>query len=408
MHEPAWFRWARVIVLTLLGLFAIAPVYVMLTASLKPLPDVEGAFRWIPSHLTLSPFVNMWQTIPLLTYLENSLIVCSVASVASVIVALLAAYAVSRYRFHGRQVFSITILSTQMFPGILFLLPLFVIFVNLSQDTGINLYGSRTGLIITYMTFTLPFAIWMLAAYLDTIPRELDEAATVDGTGPLGAFIRVVIPAAVPGIVAVGIYAFMTAWSEMLFASVLTNDSTRTLAVGLQGYATQNQVYWNQIMAASLTVSVPIVVGFLLLQRFLVSGMTAGSVRVARPAPGKPQLLRNENRPLYSRHRGGSPAACAKCPVSSDSCAPSIPGKSAPRCPGSRGGREPGDGTVRVGEHVCDDGAGGPRGGQCPGGGRIGIGVPLFLIPELSMGVRRPRSLWVPFLTKLLRPLTVP
>ena len=221
----------------------------------------------------------MWQTIPLLTYLENSLIVCSVASVASVIVALLAAYAVSRYRFRGRQVFSITILSTQMFPGILFLLPLFVIFVNLSQDTGINLYGSRTGLIITYMTFTLPFAIWMLVAYLDTIPRELDEAATVDGTGPLGAFIRVVIPAAIPGIVAVGIYAFMTAWSEMLFASVLTNDSTRTLAVGLQGYATQNQVYWNQIMAASLTVSVPIVVSFLLLQRFLVAGMTAGSVK---------------------------------------------------------------------------------------------------------------------------------
>ena len=136
-----------------------------------------------------------------------------------------------------------------MFPGILFLLPLFVIFVNLSQDTGINLYGSRTGLIITYMTFTLPFAIWMLAAYLDTIPRELDEAATVDGTGPLGAFIRVVIPAAIPGIVAVGIYAFMTAWSEMLFASVLTNDSTRTLAVGLQGYATQNQVYWNHRQA---------------------------------------------------------------------------------------------------------------------------------------------------------------
>ena len=102
------------------------------------------------------------------------------------------------------------------------------------------------------MTFTLPFAIWMLAGYLDTIPRELDEAATVDGTGPLGALIRVVIPAAIPGIVAVAIYAFMTAWSEVLFASVMTNDSTRTLAVGLQDYATQNEVYWNQIMAASL------------------------------------------------------------------------------------------------------------------------------------------------------------
>jgi multiple sugar transport system permease protein len=279
MREPRWFRCARVVVLTLLALFALAPVYVMLTASLKPLADVEGAFRWVPSHLTFSPFVQMWQTIPLLTYLENSLIVCSIAAVASVLVALFASYAISRYRFRGRQVFSITILSTQMFPGILFLLPLFVIFVNIGNSTGLNLYGTRTGLIVTYMTFTLPFAIWMLAAYLDTIPRELDEAATVDGTGPLGAFIRVVVPAAVPGIVAVLIYAFMTAWSEMLFASVLTNDSTRTLAVGLQGYATQNQVYWNQIMAASLTTSVPIVVGFLLLQRFLVSGMTAGSVK---------------------------------------------------------------------------------------------------------------------------------
>lgn len=279
MREPAWFRCARVIGLTLLGLFALLPVYVMLTASVKPLRDVQGAFRWFPSHLTLAPFIDMWQTIPLLRYLENSLIVSTAASVASVLVALLAAYAISRYRFHGRQAFSITILSTQMFPGILFLLPLFVIFVNIGQVTGINLYGSRTGLIITYMTFTLPFAIWMLAAYLDTIPRDLDDAAKVDGSGPMGAFIRVVIPAAIPGIVAVLIYAFMTSWSEMLFASVLTNDSTRTLAVGLQGYATQNNVYWNQIMAASLTVSVPIVVGFLLLQRFLVAGMTAGSVK---------------------------------------------------------------------------------------------------------------------------------
>ena len=315
MREPRWFRWARVVVLTLLALFALAPVYVMLTASLKPLPDVEGAFRWIPSHLTFSPFVQMWQTIPLLTYLENSLIVCSVAAVASVLVALFASYAVSRYRFHGRQVFTITILSTQMFPGILFLLPLFVIFVNIGNTTGLNLYGTRTGLIITYMTFTLPFAIWMLAAYLDTIPRELDEAAAVDGTGPLGAFIRVVIPAAVPGIVAVLIYAFMTAWSEMLFASVLTNDSTRTLAVGLQGYATQNQVYWNQIMAASLTTSVPIVVGFLLLQRFLV-GRPDGRLGQVGPRPGQPGPGAAACAVSWSR-MGASRRSSSRCAVAS-------------------------------------------------------------------------------------------
>jgi multiple sugar transport system permease protein len=279
MREPTWFKWTRAIGLAVLALFALIPVWVMVTSALKPLADVQERFTWWPSHLSTKPFVEMWKTIPLADYFVNSLVVSTVASIASVVVALLAAYSLSRYRFRGRQTFSVVVLSTQMFPGILFLLPLYVIFVNLGNTTGLQLYGSRTGLIVTYMTFTLPFAIWMLAGYLDSVPRELDEAAKVDGCGPLGAFVRVVIPAAMPGIIAVLIYAFMTAWGEVLFASVLTDDSTRTLAVGLQGYATQNNVYWNQIMAAALTVSVPIVVGFLVLQRYLVAGMTAGSVK---------------------------------------------------------------------------------------------------------------------------------
>ena len=274
MREPAWFRWSRVVVLTVLGLFALLPVYVMLTSALNSSPS-RGRVPLVPQpphrvalrrHVVDDPA----RAIPR----EQR------HRVDDGLRRLGRGRPAGRVRGQplpvpGRQAFSIVVLSTQMFPGILFLLPLFVIFVNLGQVTGINLYGSRTGLIITYMTFTLPFAIWMLAAYLDTIPRDLDNAAKVDGSSPMGAFIRVVIPAAVPGIVAVLIYAFMTSWSEMLFASVLTNDSTRTLAVGLQGYATQNQVYWNQVMAASLTTSVPIVVGFLLLQRFLVAGMTA-------------------------------------------------------------------------------------------------------------------------------------
>jgi multiple sugar transport system permease protein len=279
MREPTWFSWTRRIGLTLLAAFALLPIWVMVTSALKPLSDVQGNFRWFPTNLTVQPFLDMWQTIPLAEYFANSIVVATLASLASVAVALFAAYAMSRYRFHGRRFFSMAVLSTQMFPGILFLLPLFVIFVNISQATGINLYQSRLGLIITYMTFTLPFAIWMLAGYLDSVPRELDEAAKVDGAGPIGAFVRVIIPVAMPGIVAVTIYAFMTAWGEVLFASVLTNESTRTLAVGLQGYATQNNVYWNQIMAASLTVSLPVVIGFLLLQRYLVAGLTAGAVK---------------------------------------------------------------------------------------------------------------------------------
>jgi multiple sugar transport system permease protein len=276
---PRSFVWTRRIVLTLLTLFALLPVYVMASSSLKPLEDVSGTFRWIPDRLTVSPYVDMWRTVPLGRYFVNSVIVASAATALSVAVALFAAYAVSRYKFRGRRLFTITVLSTQMFPGILFLLPLFLIFVNIGNVTGIALYGSRGGLILTYLTFSLPFSIWMLVGYFDSIPKGLDEAALVDGCGPIGALFRIVVPASLPGIVAVAIYAFMTAWSEVLFASVMTNDATRTLAVGLRGYSTQYDVYWNQIMAASLVVSVPVVAGFLLLQRYLVAGLTAGAVK---------------------------------------------------------------------------------------------------------------------------------
>lgn len=276
---PRSFIWTRRVVLTFLTAFALLPVYVMLSSSLKPLQDVSGKFRWFPSGLTIRPYIDIWHTVPLARYFLNSLIVAGAATVLSVVIAVFAAYAVSRYRFRGKRVFTITVLSTQMFPGILFLLPLFLIFVNIGNSTGIALYGSRGGLILTYLTFSLPFSIWMLIGYFDSIPRDLDEAAMVDGCGALGALVRVVVPAAVPGIVAVAVYAFMTAWGEVLFASVMTNDTTRTLSVGLQGYATQNDIYWNQVMAASLVVSVPVVAGFLLLQRYLVAGLTAGAVK---------------------------------------------------------------------------------------------------------------------------------
>ncbi|MEU3627237.1 ABC transporter permease [Amycolatopsis coloradensis] len=279
MSDPRWVPWARRFVLGFLALFTLVPLYAMVSSSLKPLGDVQGKWEWFPTTLTIQPFFDIWETIPLAEYFVNSLVISGSAAILSVVIAIFAAYALSRFRFRGKNFFKLTVLSTQMFPGILFLLPLFLIFVNIGNTTGIVLYGSRLGLIITYLTFSLPFAIWMLAGYIDSIPKELDEAAMVDGTGPLGALIRVVVPAAMPGIVAVGIYSFMTAWGEVLFASVMTDSGTRTLAVGLQEYSTQVQVYWNQVMAASLIVSVPVVAGFLLLQRYLVAGLTAGAVK---------------------------------------------------------------------------------------------------------------------------------
>jgi multiple sugar transport system permease protein len=246
MPEARSFRIFRYVVVTVLGIFTVVPFYVMVTTAVKPLGDVQGEFHWWPTHMTLRPFIDIWSTVPLARYFLNSLLVCVLSTVFSVIIAIFAAYAVSRYRFRGRSAFTGIVLSTQMFPGILFL---------------------------------LPFSIWMLASYLDGIPRELDEAAKVDGTGDLGALFRIVLPAARPGVVAVAVYAFMTAWGEVLFASVMTNDSTKTLSIGLQYYSTQINVYWNQVMAASLVVSVPVVVGFLLLQRYLVAGLTSGAVK---------------------------------------------------------------------------------------------------------------------------------
>jgi len=265
--------------MSFLTVFVCAPLLVMVTTAVKPLSQVRGDFRWIPSEPTFRPFVDMWSTVPLGRYFLNSLLVAGLATVLSVSVAVLAAYAVSRWRFRGREPFRLAVLSTQMFPGILFLLPLFLLFVGIDRVTGLALVGSRAGLVITYLTFALPYAIWMLVSYFETLPRELDDAAKVDGCGPFGVLLRILLPAARPVIVAVSIFSFMLAWSEVLFASVLSNDETRTVAVGLQTYASEANVYWNQVMAASLVVSAPIVIAFLLLQRHITAGVTAGAVK---------------------------------------------------------------------------------------------------------------------------------
>ncbi|HEY0247554.1 MAG TPA: carbohydrate ABC transporter permease [Gryllotalpicola sp.] len=279
MREPVTVKIFRTITIVVLTAFVVVPLYVMITSSVKPLGEVQNAFSWIPKHLTIQPYIDIWSTVPLAQYFLNSLIVCVIATIVSLVIAIFASYAVSRWRFRGRSVFTTTVLTTQMLPGVLFLLPLFLIFRNVTAATGIPLVNSKLGLIVTYLTFVLPFAIWMLAGYFDGIPRELDEAAKVDGTGAMGALWYVVLPAARPGIVAVAIYSFMTAWGEVLFASVLTSGTGSTLAIGLQQYSTETNVYWNQIMAASLVVSLPVVIMFLLLQRNFVAGLTAGAVK---------------------------------------------------------------------------------------------------------------------------------
>jgi multiple sugar transport system permease protein len=279
MIETRNFRILRNVVLTLLSLWVAVPLYVVLSTSLKPLKDVSGLFKWIPREITLSPYLDIWTTVPLSKYFQNSLIITIAATACSVTVAVLAAYAIARLQFKGKRAFSLTVLSTQMFPGILFLLPLYLIFTQIRNMTGLQLQGSYLGLIITYMTFTLPFAIWMLSGYFASIPKELEEASMIDGTGRMGALFRVILPVAKPGIIAVAVYSFISAWGEVLFASVLTNEATKTLSLGLKAYASESDVFWNQLMAASVVVSLPVLIGFILVQKHLVAGLSAGAVK---------------------------------------------------------------------------------------------------------------------------------
>ncbi len=279
ISESSFYRGLRILGLIFFTLLTLFPLYTIVTTSIKPLQDVQGDFRWIPSHITFAPYGDIWQTVPLSHYFFNSIVISGIATLVSVVIAILAGYAISRYEFKGKGIFSLLILSTQMFPGILFLLPLVIIFINLQQVIGVQLYGSYLGLTITYLTFSLPLAIWMLAGYFNSLPRGLEEAASIDGATPLAILFRVIIPISIPGIVAVAIYAFMTAWNELLFASILTTDNTRTLSVGLQGYSTQSNIYWNQLMAASIIVSIPIVIAFLLLQKYIAQGLTSGAVK---------------------------------------------------------------------------------------------------------------------------------
>lgn len=279
MRDSVGTKVFRILTLVFLSGFVLFPIWVMATSSMKPLADVQGTYSWFPKQFTLAPYVDIWKTVPLGQYFKNSLVICVTSTVLSLVIALLAAYAVSRWTFRGRGLFRIAILSTQMFPGILFLLPLYLIFVSLTTITGIQFVGSALGLTVTYFTFVLPLAIWLLVGYFESIPRELDEAARVDGASPMRILWTVLVPAIRPGLIAVGIFSFLTGWGEVLFASVFTTGSSQTLAIGLRLYSNQNDVYWNQVMAASLVVSFPVVAAFLFLQRYIVNGLTAGAVK---------------------------------------------------------------------------------------------------------------------------------
>lgn len=224
-------------------------------------------------------YVDLWRNVDFGLYLKNSLIICVSVMLISVVMAALGGYALARFKFPGRNMFGYSILATQMIPGIMLLLPVYLMFVNFTQATGIILKGTYGGLILTYAAYFTPFSIWILRGFFASIPKELEEAALIDGCGPFKAFFRIIIPSAMPGIVATGVYVFLAAWDELMFAWVLTNESTYTIPVGIRLFVGNFQNRYDLMMAAATVATIPVMVLFFILQRQIVSGLTAGAVK---------------------------------------------------------------------------------------------------------------------------------
>jgi len=265
----------------------LGPYLWLVSSSFKTSLEIQSADitkpgkepRWIPRTLTLENYLKVNKTVPMLDYLKNSMIISTGTMGFSIFISLFAAYALSRIRFRMKKAYELSLYSTQMFPGIAFLIPYYMIFIYVNRYLGIPLKNTYWGMIFTYTSFALPFSILMLRNYLDSIPREIDEQAQIDGCSRAQVVFRIIFPTSIPGIVSVGIYSFIMAWNEILFASVLTGRETRTVSIGLLEYITIQQSRWGGMMAACLLVSIPVLIFFTLLQKQIVKGLVHGAMK---------------------------------------------------------------------------------------------------------------------------------
>lgn len=261
--------------LALGALFAGLPVLWMLSTSFKNNGEVfQNPPKLITKGFSFDAYKEIFGNGAQLRFFGNSYIVAFAVTILTLLVAVLAGYAFSRFNFPFQRTINAVIVSVQAVPPITLVIPYFGLVVAL------GLYNTYPGLILTHMVFTLPYAIIMTTAYLNTLPRELDESVKVDGGNSWTALWRILVPISVPGLIAVGVYTFMISWNEYLFALTLTRtDDMRTVPIGIQLLMGQHSYEWNQMMAMSILGSIPVLVLFLLFQRRFIGGLTAGAVK---------------------------------------------------------------------------------------------------------------------------------
>jgi len=265
--------------LTWLVLIAmLSPVFWLVASSLQTEGRLTtGSYDLL--HPTFKAFGQMWRRIDFAHYFANSLIICTAASALATAFAASAGYALARYRFRGARAFSLGVIGTQLIPGSMFLLPVFMGMIWLGRHTPIHLFDTRIGMILVYTAFFTPVSIYFMRSFFQAIPRDLEEAAMVDGCTPFSAFVRIVLPSAAPGLVATFVYAFLFAWDELLFVGSLTQTHAETLPLGIRLFIGNYSQEYAQLMAAGVVSTIPVMLAFFATQRWLVRRLTAGAVK---------------------------------------------------------------------------------------------------------------------------------
>lgn len=268
-----WPAVGKVIGMIALVSFSLFPAYWMFSSAIDPEAATRGA-RILPAGITWENFASVLNDGGFAQYLRNSVLVALGTVVISSIIALFAAVAVSRFKFRFRKGILVLVLMVQMVPLEALVIPLFL------QMKTLGMLNSLLGLTIVYLAFSLPFAIWTLRGFVSAVPVELEEAAYLDGASWGRMFWRILVPLVAPGVVATSVFSFITAWNEFIFALTFMQQSSKyTVPVGLQKFFGENTTDWGAVMAASTIITVPVLVFFLLVQRNLASGLTAGSVK---------------------------------------------------------------------------------------------------------------------------------
>lgn len=265
----------RYVFLITLSLFILVPVLWMVSTAFKTEAETYSPNPiWIPSTISLESFKKFFCLYNFGTMTWNSLITCIGSVLICTAFSCLAGYGVTRFKFRGKKTFMGFLLVTQMFPSVMLVVPFY------SVLTKYHLTNSLLGLIIVYAATNIAFSTWMMTSYFKTIPVELDEAARVDGASSFTIFRKIILPLVIPGIAAVAIFVLINGWNEYMYSSVLiSKDSLKTLTVGIVSLNTQNQVHWNDMMAASTMSCIPLIILFMCFQKYFIAGMTSGAVK---------------------------------------------------------------------------------------------------------------------------------